>query len=100
MNPLKTEAESILNIFRFYRLGSTLYLQAEGERLDELFDAVVTAINDCGPLKAKLPYNEFVIPCRKVAEGDPGWVGHFEDRDNRRFFLSDVHDYLILFYKK
>ncbi len=95
---LRGEAQQIYNIYRFYRRDGKLYLDGETETLDALFDAVVGAINDCGPLKAQLPYNEFVLPCRKVAEGDPGWVGHFEERDNRRFFLSDVHDFLRLFY--
>jgi hypothetical protein len=103
MNPskeptLNVEAEKILNIYRFYRRDGKLYLDGDEETLDSLFDAVVDAINDCGPLKPQLPYNEFVLPSRLTAEGDPGWVGHFEERDNRRFFLSDVHDFLRLFY--
>ena len=93
-----TEAEKILNIYRFYRRDGRLYLDGDTETLDALFEAVVGAINDCGPLKAQLPYNEFVLPSREVAAGDPGWVGHFEERDNRRFFLSDVYDFLRLFY--
>ena len=92
------EAEAILNIYRFYRRDGKLYLDGDVETLDSLFDAVVDAINDCGPLKAQLPYYEFVLPSRLTAEGDPGWVGHFEERDNRRFFLSDVYDFLRLFY--
>ena len=92
------EAQKILNIYRFYRKDGNLYLTADDETLDAIFDAVIAAINDCGPLKATLPYNEFVLPSRMTAEGDPGWVGHFEERDNRRFFLSDIHDYLQLLY--
>ena len=92
------EALKILNIYRFYRKDGNLYLTADNETLDAIFDAVVDAINDCGPLKASLPYNEFVHPSKMVAEGDPGWVGHFEERDNRRFFLSDIHDYFYLKY--
>lgn len=92
------EAESILNIYRFFKKDGSLYLKEESESLDMLFDAVINAINDCGPLKAQLPYSEFVHPSKEVAAGDPGWVGHFEERDNRRFFLSDIHDYLKLLY--
>lgn len=98
MRDIKDEAADILNIFRFYRMDGSLYLKEDDERLDALFDAVVDALNDCGVLKPKLPHNEFVVPCRKLADGDPGWIGHFEDRDNRRFFLSDVYDFLKLFY--
>ena len=89
-----TEAESILNIYRFFKKDGSLYLKEESESLDMLFEA----INDCGPLKAQLPYTEFVHPSKEVSAGDPGWVGHFEERDNRRFFLSDIHDYLKLLY--
>jgi len=92
------EARKILNIYRFYQKDGNLYLTADDETLDAIFEAVVDAINDCGPLKATLPYNEFVHPSKMTAAGDPGWVGHFEERDNRRFFLSDIHDYLRLLY--
>ena len=92
------EAEEILNIYRFFHKDGNLYLNEDRESLDALYDAIVNAINDCGPLKAQLPYLEFVHPCKQVQAGDPGWVGHFEERDNRRFFLSDIHDYLKLVY--
>lgn len=92
------EAEKILNIYRFFQKDGSLYLRDDVESLDMLFDAVVDAINDCGPLKAQLPYNEFVHPSKQVRAGDSSWIGHFEERDNRRFFLSDIHDYLQLVY--
>lgn len=95
-----SEAEKILNIYRFYQKDGKLYLTEDVESLDMLFEAVVDAINNCGSLKPQLPYNEFVRPSRKVMEGDAGWVGHFEERDNRRFFLSDIHDYLYLMYRQ
>lgn len=95
-----SEAEKILNIYRFYQKDGNLYLTEDEESLDMLFEAVVDAINNCGSLKPQLPYNEFVRPSRKVMEGDAGWVGHFEERDNRRFFLSDIHDYLYLMYRQ
>lgn len=92
------EAQQILNIYRFFQKDGNLYLTKDNESLDMLFDAVVDAINAAGPLKAKLPYNEFVHPCKMVKQNDAGWVGHFQERDNRRFFLSDIHDYLKLVY--
>ncbi len=95
-----SEAEKIFNIYRFYQKDGNLYLTEDVESLDMLFEAVVDAINNCGSLKPQLPYNEFVRPSRKVMEGDAGWVGHFEERDNRRFFLSDIHDYLYLMYRQ
>ncbi|HHD77308.1 MAG TPA: hypothetical protein ENK97_00795 [Campylobacteraceae bacterium] len=98
MSPEAVEALKILNIYRMMQQDGTLYLDEDDARLDTLFDAVVHAICECGPLKTKLPYNEFVLPSRKVLEGDAGWVGHFKERDNRRFFLSDIHDYLTLLY--
>ena len=93
------EAQKILNIYRFYNRDGNLYLTTDKESLDALYEAVVDAINDAGDLKAKLPYQEFVHPCKMVRENDAGWVGHFEERDNRRFFLSDIHDYLKLVYE-
>jgi hypothetical protein len=92
------EAQKILNIYRFFQKDGNLYLTKDDESLDMLYEAVVDAINDAGPLKAKLPYQEFVHPCKMVRQNDAGWVGHFEERDNRRFFLSDIHDYLKLVY--
>ena len=92
------KADEILGIYRFFHQESDLYLEDDEERLDMLFDAIVDAINEAGVFKTLLPYTEFVLPCKRVREGDAGWVGHFEDRDNRRFFLSDIYDYLKLFY--
>jgi hypothetical protein len=97
---LRDKANEILAIYRFYGCGSDLYNNDDSDTIDALFDAVVAAIDDCGILKPHLPYNEFVKPSRCVLEGDPGWVGHFEERDNRRFFLSDIYDFLVLFYAK
>ncbi|MCW8820954.1 MAG: hypothetical protein OQK45_01915 [Sulfurovum sp.] len=94
----KQEARKILNIYRLFQRDGTLYLNDETDTLDTLFEAVIHAISDCGTLKAKLPYTEFVLPSRKVIEGDSGWVGHFDEKDNRRFFLSDIYDYLYLMY--
>lgn len=95
---VEEEAKNILNIYRFMHQDGTLYLDDNDEKVDELYEMVVDAINECGVLKPTLPYNEFVLPCRKVRENDRGWIGHFEERDNRRFFLSDIHDYLYLMY--
>jgi hypothetical protein len=100
MNKIKDEeAAKIINIYRFFQKNGNLYLKDEDDSLDMLFDAVVDAINDSGSLKVKLPYNEFVHPCKMVRENDSSWIGHFEERDNRRFFLSDIHDYLKLVYE-
>ena len=94
----KEEAQRILNIYRMMQIDGSIYLEEDSEKIDTLYEAVVDAINDCGLLKPTLPYNEFVLPCRKVREGDRGWIGHFEEWDNRRFFMSDVYDYLVLLY--
>ena len=92
------EAQKILNIYRFFQKDGNLYLTKDSDSLDMLYDAVIDAINDCGDLKTQLPYQEFVYPCKMVGQNDAGWVGHFQERDNRRFFLSDIHDYLRLVY--
>jgi hypothetical protein len=92
------EAQKILNIFRFYKRDGKLYLDQNNEVLDDVFEAVVYAINDSGVLKTRLPQYEFVIPSKKFAMHESSWRGHFEERDNRRFFLSDVYDYLTLFF--
>lgn len=94
----KEEAKQLLSIYRMMQMNGSLYLKEDEACLDTLFDAVVQAITACTVLKPKLPYKEFVLPSRKVLEGDQGWVGHFEERDNRRFFLSDIYDYLYLVY--
>ncbi len=92
------EAKEILSIFRMFQQDGKLYLNDDNEMLDTVFDAVILAITHSSVLKTQLPYNEFVLPSRKVLENDSGWVGHFEERDNRRFFLSDIYDYLYLLY--
>ena len=99
-NSSQDEADNILNIFRFYKRDGELYLNEETQTLNELFDAVVDAINTAGILKTQLPYNEFVLPSKRIQEGDAGWIGHFSEADNQRFFLSDVYDFLRLFYSK
>ncbi len=96
----KQEAKEILNIYRMMQRDGTLYLNEDNETLDMLFDAVIYTIDSCTVLKPTLPYNEFVLPSRRVIEKESGWVGHFEERDNRRFFLSDIYDYLHLLYGK
>ena len=98
MTTEKEEAKQLLSIYRMMQMNGTLYLKEDEQRLDTLFDAVIQAITTLTVLKPKLPYNEFVLPSRKVLEGDQGWIGHFEERDNRRFFLSDIYDYLYLLY--
>jgi len=96
---IKEEAKNILVIFQKLGLDAKLYLVEDPFKIDLLFDDVIDAINASTLLKMKLPHVEFVLPSREIAKGDSGWIGHFEDRDNKRFFLSDVHDFLTLFIK-
>lgn len=91
------QANEILSIYRFYRLDGRLYHDDEDDRLNELFDAIVLAINECGMLKPLLPQEEFVIPCRGIAQQDSIWLRRFEHQDTRAFFLSDIYDFLRLF---
>ncbi len=90
-------AQEILSIYRFYKLDGKLYHYDEDDRLDELFDAVVHAINDCGMLQPLLPKEEFVIPCRGILHQERAWLQRFEHQDTRAFFLSDIYDFLRLF---
>ena len=99
MNPTD-KANEILSIYRFYRLDGKLYDCEDDERLDELFDAVIRAIDDSGILKALLPLEEFVIPCRGLLHDEKAWMQRFEHRDTRAFFLSDIYDFLRLFVGK
>lgn len=92
------EAQKILNIYHFYRRDGKLYLENDAKELDTLFYAVVDAINACGMLKLFLPHKEFVVPSRQFSLNDRGWVEHFHEKDNRYFFLSDVYDFLRLFF--
>lgn len=96
---IRQEAAQILEIFQKLELDAKLYLVDDPFKIDLLFNDVVDAINTCTVLKTKLPYIEFVLPSREIANEDAGWIGHFEDRDNKRFFLSDVYDFLTLFIK-
>jgi hypothetical protein len=95
---MREEAMELLSIYRFYACDGNLYLDIDDEKLDTLFDTITLSITQCGVLKAKLPYREFVQPSQKYTDNEQSWRGHFEDRDNRRFFLSDVHDFLTLFF--
>jgi len=92
-------AQQIYNIFRMYKKDATLYMLEDEQSLDSVFEAVVATIDDSGDFKLQLPYQEFVHPSQEFMRGDKGWVGHFENRDNRRFFLSDVYDFICLFYE-
>lgn len=92
-----TIANNILAIYRFYKMDGKLYHYDEDNRLDELFDAVVHAINDCGMLKPLLPHEEFVVPCRGLLNRERAWLQRFEHQDTRAFFLSDIYDFLKLF---
>lgn len=91
------QANEILTIYRFYRMDGRLYRCDGNERLDELFEAVVSAINTSGTLKLRLPQQEFVIPCRGLLQRDKAWLMRFEHPDTRAFFLSDIYDFLRLF---
>lgn len=91
------KANEILAIYRFYNLDGKLYRYEGDDRLDELFDAVVHAIHDCGILKPLLPREEFVVPCRGILNQEKAWLQRFEHHDTRAFFLSDIYDFLKLF---
>jgi hypothetical protein len=92
------EAQEILALYRFYRLDGEIYLSDKEEAIYDLFNAVTFTINECTVLKTHLPFMEFIHPSREVLRGDSGWVGHFKELDNCRFFLSDVYDFLKLFF--
>lgn len=96
MNEMDNALE-ILDIYRFYKMDGKLYHSDDDSRLDELFDAIVHAIDDCGILKAFLPQAEFVIPCRGIVMNERAWMQRFSHRDTRAFFLSDIYDFLKLF---
>lgn len=96
MNP-SDKANEILSIYRFYRLDGSLYDCEDSDRLDDLFEAVVQAIEGCGVLKPLLPQDEFVAPCRGILNREKAWLQRFEHRDTRAFFLSDIYDFLRLF---
>jgi len=92
------EAQKILNIYRMHGSDAKLYLVQSDEMIDILFVEVAMGIQNCGILKAKLPYDEFVHPTKAFLSDEKSWVGHFSFKDNKRFFLSDVYDFLQLFY--
>lgn len=92
------EAHEILAMFAFYRLDGQIYMSHDCDAICNLFDSVVASICETTLLKPELPYQEFVHPSNQVIAGDPGWVGHFEELDNKKFFLSDVYDFLTLYF--
>ncbi len=91
------KAHEILAIYRFYQMDGNLYDRENNDTLDELFDAVVHAINEGGVLKLLLPREEFVLPCRGLVNHERAWLQRFEHHDTRAFFLSDIYDFLKLF---
>lgn len=91
------KAREILDIYRFYKMDGKLYHYDDDNRLDELFDAVVHAVDDCGVLKPLLPQAEFVIPCRGILRKERAWLQRFAHQDTKAFFLSDIYDFLKLF---
>jgi hypothetical protein len=97
-NEFFEEAQKILNIYRMHGSDAKLYLSQSDEMIDTLFVEIAIAIDECGILKAKLPYDEFVHPTKAYLDNEKSWRGHFSFKDNKRFFLSDVYDFLKLFY--
>lgn len=97
-NEFIQEAQKILNIYRMHGSNAKLYLSQSDEMINELFLEIAMAIDECGALKATLPYDEFVHPTKAYLDNETSWRGHFSFIDNKRFFLSDVYDFLKLFY--
>ena len=59
-------AEEILAIYRFYNMDGKLYRTDGGERLDDLFDAIIHAIDDCGDA-----FDPSALCARKSEDGKP-----------------------------
>jgi hypothetical protein len=95
---LKKEAWHIINIFKFMGEDSFVYISKNYELIDSLFDSVTQAIVKSSRLKNIMP-KEFVYPALKYLENDLKWKKHFENKDHKSFFLSDIYDYLMLFFR-
>ncbi|WP_024791018.1 MULTISPECIES: hypothetical protein [unclassified Lebetimonas] len=91
---LKKEAWHIINIFKFMGEDSFVYISKNYELIDSLFDSVMQAIVKSSRLKNIMP-KEFVYPALKYLENDLKWKKHFENKDHKSFFLSD----LMLFFR-
>jgi len=94
------DISDLLAIYKFYKCDGKIYLNSHNDVIEDLFRAVIHAINGSHFLQGHLPFYEFVHPSLQVLNGDSGWVGHFKELENCRFFLSDIYDFLYLFFRK
>ena len=89
-------AADYLQIFASHgRDFGAVYLDTEGDRYRELFDAA------CRLLLAESAFNlampqEFRRTARQWLEGDLATLNHMSDAQNRHFMLSDLYDYVHL----
>ena len=89
------DCEDYLEMFGRYGITSSdIYMEKDDgtkDRLFELFDRITDMLGwDC-PYNNTLP-GEFVAVARRYNAGDKLSVLHFDDPDNRLFFLSDLYD--------
>ena len=72
-----------------------VYLDTEGDRYRELFDATCRLLVDESAFNLAMP-QEFRRTARQWLKGDLAKLNHMSDAQNRHFMLSDLYDYVHL----
>lgn len=90
------ELNDYLKLFELY--AGRLDFTVTGDRSGDytlLFQQVMRLMQRRSPFNAALPA-PFLTVARRYAAGETATVAHFGYNENRRFLLSDLHDFLQL----
>lgn len=88
-------AEQYLRLLGFYGEELRKPIEPGGDRFELVFEQVVGLLGRPSPFNGTLPM-PFTDVAHRYAAGDPATLRHFGYDENRQFFLSDLHDYLLL----
>lgn len=92
-SPHRIDADTYLKLMRHFQSAWDAPWSEDANQLEFLFRKLIGLINTPCPFNRELP-----APFREVADKyrrrDKGTVAHFGYNENRRFFISDLHDYV------
>lgn len=100
MSRERPELQDYLSLFSLYE--GKLDFTATGEKGGDylfIFEQVIRLLLKPSPFNDSLP-ETFLTIAERYAFNDSATVSHFGYNENRQFFLSDLHDSLMLYRNK
>lgn len=97
---MQPTAEQYLKILDFY--SEALHEPVEsptGSRFEFVFGQIMRLLAQPSLFNESLPA-PFLDVAWRYSAGDPATLRHFAYDENRQFFLSDLHDYIVLATKR